>query len=238
MHRAASCQDLHICELGKYYSCNLEINSKNHLSVTPLHYAAIFGSEACIPLLTFGADINSTTKAGLTPLQKAAMNGNYNVCRILCENKKIDVNWQVNSSNDETALHQAVFYRSQHYDDPNDPYTPKVCDDEYTLIVKLLLKRGANANLQNGSGDTVLHVAARQEMNYITKQLLNYNANIHIKNNANKTALDLARKNKYKHVQKLIIQNGVKSKSKSQYFFSVNIFVKYFLKLNLFPMFG
>ena len=104
--------------------------------------------------------------------------------------------------------------------------------------MKLLLKRGASANLQNGSGDTVLHVAARQEMNYITKQLLNYNANIHIKNYANKTALDLARKNKYKHVQKLIIQNGVKSKSKSQYFFSVNIFVKYFLKLNLFPMFG
>lgn len=208
------------------------------MSVTPLHYAAIFGSEACIPLLTFSADINSTTKAGLTPLQKAAMNGNYNVCRILCENKKIDVNWQVNSSNDETALHQAVFYWSQHYDDPDDPYTPKVCDDEYTLIVKLLLKRGASANLQNGSGDTVLHVAARQEMNYITKQLLNYNANIHIKNYANKTALDLARKNKYKHVQKLIIQNGVKSKSKSQYFFSVNIFVKYFLKLNLFPMFG
>ena len=110
MHRATSCQDLHICELVKYYGCNLEFNSSNHLSVTPLHYAAIFGSEACIPLLKFSADINSTTKAGLTPLQKAAMNGNYNVCRILCENKKIDVNWQVNSSNDETALHQAVFY--------------------------------------------------------------------------------------------------------------------------------
>ena len=212
LHRAACCKDAHICEYVLRYGVNLIIDSKNHFGATPLHYAARCNREACRPLLQFGADINSVTNEGFTPLQKAAISGSYNVCRILCENKMINVNWQ--NKNKETALHQALFHRVPRYADPNDPYKPDVCDDDYTLMIKELLQRGASANIQDSSGDTALHVSARYEMDYIAKQLLHHNADVHIRNNSGKTALEIAEKNEYGHVRNLLKDNERKSSSK------------------------
>ena len=212
LHRAACCKDPSICTIVLRHGVDLTIDSKNHFGATPLHYAAICNSEACRPLLQFDADINSVTNEGFTPLQKAVINGNYNVCRILCENKMTDVNWQ--NKIKETALHQAVFYRVPRYADPNDPYKPQVCDDNYTLMVKELLQRGARANIQDNSGDTALHVSATYEMDYIAKQLLHHNADVHIRNNSGKTALEIAGKNEYSHVRNLIEDNERKSSCK------------------------
>ena len=212
LHRAACCKDARICEYVLRHGVDFTIDSKNHFGATPLHYAARCNREACRPLIQFNADVNSVTNEGFTPLQKAVISGNYNACKILCENKMINVNWQ--NKVKETALHQAVFHRVPRYADPNDPYKPQVCDDDYTLMVKELLQRGASANIQDNSGDTALHVSATYEMDYIAKQLLHHNADINIRNNSGKTALELAEKNEYAHVRNLIKDNERKSSSK------------------------
>lgn len=104
---------------------NLTIDSKNDFGATPLDSAARCNSETCRPLLQFNADINSVTNAGSTPVQKAASSDNYNVCKILCENKMINVNWQ--NKIKEIALHQALFHRFPRYADAYsryaDPYS-------------------------------------------------------------------------------------------------------------------
>ena len=208
---AASCRNPRICKHVIEYGSHVEIDSKNHCSATPLHYAAILDREACIPLLQFGADINSATNGGFTPLQKAVMRGNYKVFKILCGNGRIDVNWQ--NKNKETALHLAVNYRVAYYANPNDP-KPYIYDDDYTLMVIELLQKGANANIQDESGDTALHIATEYEMDYIAKRLLQYNADVHIRNNKGKTVLQLAEKNKYRHVRNLVRDNEQNSSSK------------------------
>ena len=212
LHRAACCKDARVCQLVLRHSVDLYIDSKNNFGATPLHYGAICNSESCRPLLQFDADINSVTNEGFTPLQKAVINGNYKVCRILCENKMVNVNWQ--NKIKETALHQAVFYRVAYYIDPNDPSKTQVYDDNYTLMVKELLQRGADANIQDNSGDTALHISATYNMDYIAKQLLHHNADAHIRNNSGKTALEIAEENEYGRVRNLLKENEIKSSSK------------------------
>ena len=106
------------------------------------------------------------------------------------------------------------YFRVACYADPNDPYKPYVCDDDYTLMVKELLQRGASANIQDNSGDTALHISATYEMDYIAKQLLHYNADVNIRNNSGKTAIEIAEKNEYEHVRNLLKDNERKSSSK------------------------
>jgi len=59
-----------------------------------------------------------------------------------------------------------------------------------TRTIKLLLDRGANINLQNECGDTVLHMACKYAHECIP-QLLDYSANINLQNKDGDTALHL-----------------------------------------------
>ena len=111
-------------------------------------------------------------------------------------------------------MHQAVTCRVPRYADPSDPYKPYVSDDDYTLMLIELLQKGANANIQDESGNTALHIAASYEMDYITRKLLHYNADICIRNIADETAIQLAEKNEYGHVRNLLWDNERNSKSK------------------------
>ena len=84
LHRAAQCIHGRICEMVINFSSRpVEVNAKNYDGVTPLHIAALSNSETCTMLLKYRADVNSTTNYGYTPLQYAAKNGCYKVCRLL-----------------------------------------------------------------------------------------------------------------------------------------------------------
>ena len=164
--------------------------------------AAIFNTEVCAVVLKMGTDVNSTTKAGFTPLQKVAMHGCHRACRQLCmieitsakgrktyyTNEKINVNWQNNAK--ETALHLVIAARDQAIMKSTKIWPFKRYNNHFTKIVKLLIRMGANVNLQNDDGETPLQIAARYEMDHIVKLLLYHNADILIKNNHNKVALD------------------------------------------------
>ena len=83
---------------------------------------------------------------------------------------------------------------------------------QITKIVKFLLNKGANVNLQNYDGDTPLHLAARYEMEYIVKLLLHYNADVNIINKKDETAMISSNSNIYPHVKTLLEDNQINSK--------------------------
>ena len=227
LHEAAKSIHGRMCEMViNYSSVTIDVNRKNKHGFAPLHLAAISNTDACSMLLNYKADVNSTTNAGFTPLQKAAMNGCYKACRQLCyrvatsqegakvyhKNEEIDTNRQNNDKN--TALHLVIAARDQAVMKSTKIWPFKRWKDRYTKIVKLLIRMGANVNLQNDDGETPLHIAARYEMDYIVKLLLNYNADVFVKNNENKIALDLTVHNTYEHVENLIRVNEVNCESK------------------------
>ena len=209
-----------------YSSVPLDVNSKNHIGVTPLHVAALNNSEACSMLLKYNADVNSTTNLGYTPLQYAAKYGHYKACTLLFTlesanakgrpvhyvNEELNVNWQ--NCYEETALHLAIDARNGAIMKSKKRWPFNTCRDRYTNIVELLLKMGADSNIKNHSGDTPLHIAVRYEMEYIVKLLLHYNANVHVKNERNETAMNLTKNNLYPHVKKLITINEFCSRGK------------------------
>jgi len=63
-----------------------EVNKKDSLGNTPLHWAASGGHfEACELLLKKGAQVNVVNNAGDTPLHRAAWKGGPKVCQLLIE---------------------------------------------------------------------------------------------------------------------------------------------------------
>ena len=225
LHRAAQCIYGRICEMVINYSSHpVEVNAKNYDGVTPLHIAALSNSETCTMLLKYGADVNSTTNYGYTPLQYAAKNGCYKVCRLLCRIEGTNIkgrtiyhlNEKLNASSQnyykETSLHLAINTRDAVITHSKKKWPFNRCTDRYTKIVKFLLYMGADLNLQNYDDDTPLHLAARYEMEYIVKVLLHYNADVNITNNKHETALHAAKSNRYPHVKDLLEDNEVYSK--------------------------
>lgn len=92
--------------------------------------------EVVKTLLSFGANPKITCD-GLNALQIAVYSGHLEVTKLLLDTD-IDLNYQ--SDNNGTALHEAILREN--------------CD-----ILKLLLERGANPNLLNKNGNTVLTFA-------------------------------------------------------------------------------
>ena len=123
-----------------------------------------------------------------------------------------ELNFNCQNYYEETALHLVIDARDGAIMKSKKKWPYNVCEDRYTRIVKFLLKRGANVNIKNHSGETSLHIAARYEMEYIVKLLLHYNADANLRNNRNETAMNLTKSNKYPHIKNMISVNEFNSK--------------------------
>lgn len=64
--------------------------------------------------------------------------------------------------------------------------------ENQTELVKLLLEKGANVNLQNNNGTTALIFACLKDNEEMVKALLQHNPILHLKNAQGKTAFDSA----------------------------------------------
>jgi ankyrin repeat protein len=112
--------------------------------LSPLHYAARENCAACVEvLLKNGADIDLPDPDGVSPLLVAIMNANWDLARQLIE-AGADVNqWDVYG---ETPLFNAVDLRSRI--DGGRASIDSLNKTNGLAIVKLLLDRGANPNMQ------------------------------------------------------------------------------------------
>ena len=196
------------------------------VSHTPLHMAALSNSESCPMLLKYEGDVNSATNYGYTPLQYAAKNGSYKACRLLSRIEGTNfkgrtvyypnenLNFVLQNYYGETALHLVINTRDAVIMHSKKKWPFNRCTDRYTKIVKFLLNKGADVNLQNYDGETPLHLAASYEMEYIVKLLLHYDADVNITNKKDETAVNTAKNNRYPHLKALLVANKVNSKGK------------------------
>ena len=141
------------------YSSGARTSRSTHVSSTwrpPFFVPPRDGFTGIVELLLRrGANVNLTLDDGTSPLTAAARKGNTDVCRLLLREPDIQVNQP--SASGVTALALA-------------------CEAGYKEIVKLLLRKGADANLSTESGISPLHVASLHGHTAVVGLLLNTGA--------------------------------------------------------------
>jgi ankyrin repeat protein len=134
------------------------------------------------PDLVFSKDSD-----GMTPLLKAAMNGNKDLVELLLDNKA-----DVNAKND-FGLTPLRFAATRGYKD----------------VAELLLAKGADVNAKDGRGETPLHGAAENARNLeIVKLLLANKADVNARDNYNGTPLHTAAYFRSTDIAELLIARG------------------------------
>ena len=146
--------------------------AKDHSGMTALHWAAARCQlNALKILLAGGAEPNSSSESGETPLQAAAYIGCHDVVQLLLDHgARVDPRERQSGL---TALHRAA--------EGGDQET-----------IKLLLAKGADVNVKesrNGNECTPLHLAAKMGRKDAVKELLAAGANINAKDSDGRAPL-------------------------------------------------
>ena len=138
---------------------------------TPLMWAARSGNrEACLFLLSLGAEVDAADRSGDTPLNLAAGRGDAELCRELL---RAGAAPDAAGAGGSTPLHRA-------------------CARGSFELAELLLEGGASPTAADGEGNTPLHVAAAGGHLEICEYLLLRGAPRMAKNRRGLTAGDLA----------------------------------------------
>lgn len=136
-------------------SVNLErrpalLFQRDHLMMTPLHFAANHGRIDIAQLLVVkGAEVNAKALNLSTPLHHAAEHGFRNIVYFLLAN---GANINDQTARGDTALHMATMFG-------------------HVETVKLLLQLGANRHLPNIYNDTPLRAAVNAKQYNIVEML-------------------------------------------------------------------
>ncbi|XP_027720870.1 ankyrin repeat and SOCS box protein 3 isoform X1 [Vombatus ursinus] len=138
-------------------------------------------------LLEAGADANETTLEETTPLFLAVENGHVDVVKLLLRHGA-DVNGS-HSMCGWNALHQAAF-------------------QEYTELIKLLLKKGANKECQDDFGITPLFVAAQYGKLESLNVLISSGANVNCQAMDKATPLFIAAQEGHINCVELLLSKG------------------------------
>lgn len=234
LHCAACCGQLPIVE--QLLAAGAQIDPKDHDGDTPLHLAAGSNHSAIATLLLkAGANKDSQNNGHMTPLVYAAFNGHHKTVRILLEAKaQIDIHASIIDTESEetveaTALHIAVCNKqaetvqalldagsnieerlrvigAQGRFDMSALYLSVHKDD--LEISKILLKAGANPNIQGKNQNSPLHEAAKNGNIKLVKTLLAAGANPNSLNHKHKTPLHKAAKHGNLEIVRLLIIAG------------------------------
>lgn len=176
-------------ERGQELAC-LEpalIEARDGLGETALHYLSVENQiEAVQALVAMGAEVNTVSYVGGTPLSEAASLGYVELVRyLLSSGAQLYVKGQ-----EEPTLHEAV--RSGNYE-----------------VVKLILEAGANVNEVASLRETALHIAAEEDENVSIVQLLaTAGADLSAQRIFDETPLAVARRSGAQNIVKVLTQLG------------------------------
>ena len=158
---------------------------------TALHHAS-WGRHSKVAqlLLEHGADVNSKTEDGETPLRLVSkFNGNLEVAQVLLEHGA-DPSVRCNYGLD--SLYMAILKGHQGF-------------------VQMLLKRGVeDPNIRDDNGQTQLHLSSRRGDSEVTQVLLKLGADANSRDNQGRTPLQFALQSGEKNVVRLLLRNGAK----------------------------
>ncbi|AVP88185.1 hypothetical protein phytr_12610 [Candidatus Phycorickettsia trachydisci] len=166
-----------------------QVNLKDKLGNTPLHYASERHIAAVQILLSNNPDINDKNEDSYTPLFIAAKSKNVNIVQALID-KGADVN--IPDRYLQNPLH--LCSNGDYYESDKDK------------IVEMLLKAKADPNVKHDEGYTPLHMAASVGNNTVVKMLIQRGAQIDAKNSNSETPLYIAVKDKKLSTTKILLE--------------------------------
>ncbi|XP_069470340.1 ankyrin repeat and protein kinase domain-containing protein 1 [Ambystoma mexicanum] len=165
-----------------------EIARRHENNFTLLHFAVVQGNVKTVNyLLARGANVNSQTVNGLTPVSLAVQKKHLSICSDLIKNGA-----DVNLSDDEkwSPLH----FAAQNGDD---------------RATRLLLDNHANVDSQEHDGWTPLHLASQNGFENVVRVLFSRHCAPNIVESDGKSALHLATYFGHSDLVKLLINQGV-----------------------------
>ena len=184
LHHAAGFGDIETMKL--LLDNGADVNAKNRLEGTPLHWA-VRSEEKTRLLLERGAEINSKTQDGSTPLYLASRRrDSHSVLRLLLD-KGADPN--IATMNGRTPLMAAA----------RDGDVP---------AMKLLLAKKADATALSSSGAGVLMEAARSRNLEAVHLLLENGADVKARTKRDQTALAMAAQQGAEDIVKVLLEQG------------------------------
>jgi len=204
----------------------------------PLHIAAFNNATlVAIVLVMNGANKCDSDKSGYLPIHFAAQQGNIDICRFLLS-KDLREQLFVHKKFDEmTPLHLAIMQ-------DHVAVVELICQKEVGLVVELLkigdhrgftslhtacyygyeyiemlIKNGANINIQDGEGWTPLHVVCFKGYISIFEKLISFNPSLEILNNVGSNPLHIAcERGHLLLIQKLLKLNPQLLETKDKYY--------------------
>jgi ankyrin repeat protein len=176
-HAAAYLGDL--TSVQRFVSNGADVNIKDVIKRTPLHYAVARGHKDIAEfLLSNGADINARDFKGQTPLD-IAMN----------QRRKDIVDLLIAKGATVPSIHVAA----------------RVGD---VAGVKAFLGQDTDVNAKDNQGMTPLHLAAQGGQREVVEFLLSKDADLNAKNNDGRTPIEVAMSQRGNDVVKLLIEKG------------------------------
>ncbi|KAK7016195.1 hypothetical protein SK128_001715 [Halocaridina rubra] len=146
---------------------------------TTLHLAAAYGHrDCCKALLEKGANGSKTNKEGNSPLMLAVKKGYEKTCEVL-----LQYNANVINIPNKMRVSPLIAAASK----------KKQCT---TSLLQVLLKSNPDLQAKTSSGDTALHIAAREGHSETCLELIKAGADCNAKNEHKRTPLHLAAKKK------------------------------------------
>ncbi len=183
------------------------VNEHSLQSITPLMVSAMNGDMVCAKLLIQnGANLQLKDSEGCTALIHACRNGHSGMMDLLLEFGALS---HYSTTNTMPAVMWAIF--NNHVDclkmlikhasyldatDASGNTALMFCDDRSLKGFKLLLRNGADPNLQNKNGMTPLMFACYKNSEYAVKKLLKYGADPKLLDGQGNSALSYAKTDK------------------------------------------
>ena len=160
-------------------------NAENDGQETPLHLASKSGQEEVANvLLAGGADVNHRDRSGWTPLHVASQKGHDHIVQpLLSWNRGPNVNEQ--DINHNTPLHIASCHGK-------------------AVVVRTLLRCGANLEARDRQGGTPLHDASQSGHLEVVRLLLEHRADSRARNRKGETPFEMASRKNYSEVAQLL----------------------------------
>ncbi|AVP87645.1 hypothetical protein phytr_7050 [Candidatus Phycorickettsia trachydisci] len=177
----------HVEVVKMLLDANADKDARDDKSATPLHCAAKGGNvEVLKILLDANADKNARDDKSATPLHYAARGGNVEVVIAL-----LDANADKDAKDiwSRTPLYEAATGCLDYDSDYGNDYEFNV--DTQLKIVRLMIERGADKDVKDYNGETLLHATfGREERLKILKYLIDNGVRAHDLDNRGRNVLE------------------------------------------------
>ncbi|AVP88191.1 Putative ankyrin repeat-containing protein [Candidatus Phycorickettsia trachydisci] len=177
------------------------INAQDNNGFTPLHLAIQNDYLSTIDLLIPLADLRYSDRDGWTALHWAAWSDNIEAMQLITkaiDNGTIYIDIDAIDNDRNTPLHLATY-------------------NGHKEVIKLLIEKKANPNVQNSQGSTPLHLSALWGYDEVVEILLDKEAKLEIKDNKGNTPLNHAAYNGHIETVKILFNKGANLNVRSHY---------------------